>query len=516
MVERSRIVDVHGNPIPLSTIKTPQTSQMSQLHREWQGHPARGLTPSRVARIMLDAERGNPLAQFELYEDMEERDPHIMSEMGKRRRAVGGLEWTLNEPPNPWARERKNTVVLKDLLRNLDDFEDVLFDITDAIGKGFSCLEMEWHRVAGYWLPKSVVHRPQTWFEFERGYQQELVLRNHGGNEPLQPFGWIVHKHKAKSGWLERSALFRVLVWPYLFKNYSVGDLAEFLEIYGIPLRVGKYASGANENEKRTLLRALSCIGHNAAGIIPQGMEIEFHNAVTGDPAAFDSMISWCEKSQSKAILGGTLTSQADGQSSTNALGNVHNEVRKELRDSDAKQIAKSLSRDLVYPLAVLNGLADGWERCPRLQFDLNEPEDMEALAGALPTFIDMGFRISRQWAQERAGIPEPESDEDVLTRAQAAPTPMPEAALNQQISPPPQTLTEQLDNRLQRSTDQWIDAVRALVNRVESLEQLRDELAALIPDMSLEQYADMMAEALRLAELAGRDDLMSEAVDAS
>ncbi|MCY9814236.1 phage portal protein family protein [Aeromonas caviae] len=40
--------------------------------------------------------------------------------------------------------------------------------------------------------------------------------------------------------------------------------------------------------------------------------------------------MEWCEHSMSKAILGGTLTSQADGKSSTNALGNVHNEVREE------------------------------------------------------------------------------------------------------------------------------------------------------------------------------------------
>uniref|UniRef100_UPI00398B6B75 phage portal protein family protein n=1 Tax=Erwinia tracheiphila TaxID=65700 RepID=UPI00398B6B75 len=48
-----------------------------------------------------------------------------------------------------------------------------------------------------------------------------------------------------------------------------------------------------------------------------------------------------------KAILGGTLTSQADGASSTNALGNVHNEVRFEVRSSDATQVAATLTRDL-------------------------------------------------------------------------------------------------------------------------------------------------------------------------
>ncbi|MGL9774415.1 MAG: phage portal protein family protein [Sodalis sp. (in: enterobacteria)] len=36
-------------------------------------------------------------------------------------------------------------------------------------------------------------------------------------------------------------------------------------------------------------------------------------------------------------MLGGALTTQADGKSSTNALGNVHNEVRHELIASDAR-----------------------------------------------------------------------------------------------------------------------------------------------------------------------------------
>ena len=52
--------------------------------------------------------------------------------------------------------------------------------------------------------------------------------------------------------------MFRVLVWPYLFKNYAVGDLAEFLELYGFPLRVGHYPPGASEKDKVTLLRALA------------------------------------------------------------------------------------------------------------------------------------------------------------------------------------------------------------------------------------------------------------------
>ena len=52
----------------------------------------------------------------------------------------------------------------------------------------------------------------------------------------------------------------------------------------------------------------------------------------------------------------------------------------------------------------------------------------------------------------------------------------------------------------------------RALVMGADSLDAIRDGLISLYPDMSLAQYADAMAEALRAAELAGRADVLDEA----
>ncbi len=521
MVTSTRILGPDGQPLRISELREPQTARLTSLHHEFQGHPSRGLTPSRLARIMDAAEQGDLTGQCELYEDMEEKDGHIMSEMGKRRRAVLGLDWDNVPPNNPSTAEKDAAIALADLMQGLDDFEDVLFDTTDAIGKGFANQELEWHRVEGNWLPKSITHRPQSWFQIARGYRQEIRLRGAAGGEPLQPFGWITHTHKAKSGTLERSALFRVLAWPYLFKNYSVGDLAEFLEIYGIPMRVGKYPSGASEKEKLTLLRALAQLGHNAAGIVPIGMELEFLNAAQGDPAAFQLMIEWCEKTQSKAILGGTLTSQADGASSTNALGNVHNEVRMDLRDSDALQVAKTLSRDLIYPIAVLNGLASNWGRCPRLRFNIQEPEELSAYATSLPALVKMGIRVPRQWAQERLAIPEPGEGEEVLVLAaeQLQPTPADpvppappglKAVTTAQVKPPV-TAVEQLDDNLHPITAEWIEQIRTLVQSAESLEQIRDALAELLPDMGIEQYAEAMAQALAAAALQGRYEILQE-----
>lgn len=97
-------------------------------------------------------------------------------------------------------------------------------------------------------------------------------------------------------------------------------DLAEFLEIYGLPVRLGKYPAGASDKEKTTLLNALVGIGHNAAGIIPETMMLELLDAASGSGDTFMSMVDWCERTQSKIILGGTLTTQADGKTSTKGI----------------------------------------------------------------------------------------------------------------------------------------------------------------------------------------------------
>ncbi|UYC12278.1 DUF935 domain-containing protein [Xanthomonas sp. CFBP 8445] len=530
MVTPSRILGPDGQPIRTGDLAEPQTARLGSLQREFQGHPSRGLTPSRLASILQAAEQGDVIRQYELFEDMEERDAHIFAEMGKRRRAVSGLAWKIEPPRNATAAEKAAAATLQEMLLAVEDIDGILFDTTDAVGKGFACQEIEWDRSGSEWMPASIEFRPQSWFQLQRGYRQEIRLRTGTGDgEVLQPFGWITHVHKAKSGYLERAALFRVLVWPYLFKNYSVADLAEFLEIYGIPLRVGKYPPGASEKEKLTLLRALMQIGHNAAGIIPDGMVLDFPTIADGDPDAFMAMIDWCERSQSKAILGGTLTSQADGKTSTNALGNVHNEVRKELKDSDAAQLGRTISRDLVYPLAVLNGLvASGdYRRCPRFVLDVAEIKDIGTYATALPALVRLGMRIKRSWVHTELGIPEAEAnDQDVLVDA-VQPAPVAPAAPGRAAASlhlrtaaaaqpvVPRDREDQLARLLAEEADpiigEWVDRIRDLVDRAQGLEDVRDGLLQLLPDMDARRFGQVMQHALAIAGAAGMLDALED-----
>ena len=533
--------DKNGTRFKVSEKQLSQTqtdkARLAHLQSHYASHPSRGLTPAKLAGVLLRAEQGDLIAQCELAEDMEEKDGHIFSELQKRRRALLGVDWQIVPPRNATAAEKADCELLHELLDDLSILEDLIFDMSDAILKGFSNSEIVWQRQGALWLPQAFNFKDPSWFQlpsYESGLSRnELRLRDNSSHgEALQPFGWVSHIHKTKSGYLSRNGLARVLAWPFLFKNYSVRDLAEFLEIYGLPLRLGKYPSGAGKSEKATLLQAVMSIGHNAGGIIPKGMEIDFTEAAKGGKDPFEYMVSLMEKTISKTILGGTLTSQADGKSSTNALGNVHNEVRQELRDSDLKQIANTLSRDLVLPLYMLNGKSYCHSsRAPRLEFNLVEAEDLKAYADALPKLVEIGFAIPQSWAQDKLQIPIAQKDEVVLTQGTSKPVedelrrqqlpkskPEPTTKLKQlaikriavlkakQDADAVDEMSDRLASDMSPILEGFTDEVRQLVESAESLEALQASLSQL--DLSVDEASEVLQLALVAADLAGQLDV--------
>lgn len=517
------ILDQFGKPIQREQLAEPQTARVGALHSEFESHPVRGLTPAKLASILQLAEQGDLVAQADLFEDMEEKDGHILAELGKRKRALLTLDWDIVPPRNASKEEEEHAAYVHELLLDYPDFDDLLLDLLDAIGKGYSCAEIEWQRDGSELLPAAISHRPARWFTVDQATRTQLRLRSpsHIDGESLNPFGWVVHTHKAKSGYLSRGGLGRVLVWPFLFKNYSVRDLAEFLEIYGLPLRLGTYPNGASDTEKATLLRAVVNIGHAAAGIIPEGMAIEFKEAAKGASDPFDAMIAWCERTQSKAILGGTLTSQADGKSSTNALGNVHNEVRRDLLLSDARQLAGTLTRDLIYPILALNKGIDSLRRCPRFVFDTSDGEELNTFSLGVARLVGVGMKIPTQWVHDKTKIPQAEEGEEVLVPVKVAAggtetAPLKGiAALKGDTGDDTPHPADLIADRLALESDVviagWLQQIEVMLEKAGSLEEFREMLLSAYGDLPEGELAQVLAASMTAAQAAGRFDVEME-----
>lgn len=500
-------------------------------------HPSAKITPSKLKSILDDAENGDIQAQHQLFMDIEEQDSSIAANMMTRKRSILTLDWRIVEPRNATPAEEKLQAEIDELFYQYPNLEDLFMDLMDAVGHGFSALEIQWAQVDGKWVPKGFKPCPQSWFNLDKHDQLLLRTPDNPMGEPLRPFGWVVHRHKSRSTQLARDGLYRTLAWLYMFKHYSVRDFAEFLELYGMPIRIGKYGAGATNAEKRTLLRALAEIGHNAAGIMPESMQIELHNVANAGAASgnnpFLQMVDWCEKSIARLILGQTLTSGADGKSSTNALGNVHNEVRRDLMISDAKQIAQTITQQIILPYLQINvdpNIAP--HRVPYFEFDTKEYEDLSVFADAIPKLTGIGVQISESWVRDKLGIPEPQEGELILStlqnekttalsgRMQYAPTMghgegCPCGCQTAALSATKGEKDEQdeldglIDDALQNADfnqqlDPMMKQIVGVVLASESYEDAQEKLTALYPDLTSESHQAYLTSALFLADLLG------------
>ncbi|PAS97955.1 MAG: hypothetical protein CGU28_03170 [Candidatus Dactylopiibacterium carminicum] len=390
-------------------------ARIGQLKREFMEHPSKGLTPAKLYQILEAAEQGDLKAQHELFEDMEEKDPQIAADLGKRRQLAAELEWQIAAPDNATPAEQRATDHAVEVFSGLD-VEDLIIEMGSGIGHGWANLELPWARDGALRYVEQPEWRPHSWFRLNPEDQNELRLRDASAiGAELWPLGWVQHRHRAKAGYVARAGLHRVLAWPYLFQNYALGDLAELLELYGLPIRIGRYPSGASEKDKATLLRAVVGLGHNAAGIIPDSMRIDFQDAADGKADMFLAMLGWCERAKARAILGGTLTSGTSGDSNTNALGNVHERSQMSLIRSDARQYASTINRDILWPMAALNFGIEDRRRAPRFFLDTGEADDLKLLAETLPTFVGMGAKIPVWWLHEKSRIPQAGEKDAVL-----------------------------------------------------------------------------------------------------
>lgn len=558
------ILGADGRPLDLRSLQPrleePQTAQLGPIRNEFGGHPARNLTPARLATLMQRGEEGDLARQAELAEDMMERDGHLAAEMAKRTGAITQLAWSIEPPPKPTPEEEALTERVRDWMSLLtahgdevDGGVDVLLLLMSVgVIHGFAPIEMTWPlrtdaRGRQVRIPDCQL-QPHSWFTIS-GDRRRLVLRSSSKMLPAGPDGtpavmgeelrqlaWLMHVHPARLGYVGRQPLARVLFWPYLFKNFAVRDFAEFLEIYGLPLRLGKYPAGAGDDEKRALLQAVTQIGHNAAGIVPAGMAIDFQAAAAGTDAPFGAMWDRMDAVQSKVILGQTL-SASEGQHGTQALGQVHNEVRHDIRDADARQMERSINAQVLQPMVALNEPGIDPRRAPRFMLDTGDAEDMAAYADNLPKLAKAGLRIGVNWVHEKLRIPKADDGEEVLGGGEPEPEPAqlppgavppgppkakkpdPKAALTGALPEegPPADLIDEL---VAEQVTQWapllgpmVEPLLAEMQKAVAAGETLEAFAARIPDLvgQLDAHAvttaiAQAAFAARLAGEAGRD----------
>ncbi|MRR15690.1 MAG: DUF935 family protein [Deltaproteobacteria bacterium] len=437
-----------------------QEVAVSGVRDRYDSYPSQGLTPQRLAAIFKDADQGHLDRQAELFGEMEEKDLHLGGILQTRKLAVSGLEWDIL-PASESAEDKKIAQAAAEMIEYLENFEDGILDMLDAIGKAFAVQEIMWDMSEGQVWAKDINWISQRRFTF--GKPDGLLLKTPKlltdeqpiWGEDLLPNKFVLHKYRARSGATPRGGILRPCAYMYLFKNFDIKDWVIFNELFAVPMRVGKYKPEAGTSEKEALKRAVFNLGVDAAAVIADNTLIEIlETKLRGDAGTFSSLAEFCDRAMSKGVLGHT----GSAESTSGRLGGevAAENVRQDLKEADSRSVEKTVKMQVLAPWVVFNfGPGKG---VPIFKIHYEADEDLETIAKVYGILVkDAGFEgIPESHIHDRFSIPVPDKGEKTLRPAQPA---QPQAEPGQEPAPKPAANKALIMiNAAIDPTDAWID----------------------------------------------------------
>jgi hypothetical protein len=337
---------------------------------------------------------------LKIYDELE-RDCQAGSVLNKRKLAVIARPWVVDA-----ASDSAADVAAADLVRSALEalkFDRICYELLDAVLKGYAVGEVIWELRDGKVLPRDVKPKNQRRFVFDEDEQLRMRTRERPlEGEELPPRKFVVHRFGAKDGSPYGLGVGRSLFWPVFFKRQDITFWLTFADKFGSPTSLGKYPNGTDKAGQAKLLQVLQAIANDAGVIIPEGMVVELLEAErSGSADTYERLARYMDEQISLAVLGETMTTNAQAAGLGSGQANVHNQVRVELSKADGDLLSDTLNDTLVRWIVEYNmpGAA-----LPKVRRDFAEPEDMVARSTRDKNLVDMGFEPDDEYVATTYG----------------------------------------------------------------------------------------------------------------
>lgn len=471
---------------------------------------------------------------LKIYEEIE-RDPLAYAVLQKRKMALVSREWEVR--PGGTRRDDRKAAELAERVLNGEwglSFDKVCVDLQDALLKGYAVAEIIWDVRDGFYVPVEIKPKDQRRFVFDaEGKLRLLTWENMAEGEELPDRKFVVHRFGDKVGDPYGRGLGHQLFWWLYFKRMVVQFWLVFAEKFGSPTVKGEYDTTMPEAEQDKLLATISNLSQQGALIFPKGTVVELLEAVRSGTVTYPDLVDYCDRMVMLTVLGNTLTT-SEGNAGSRALGQVHASVEDTIVDADSDLQSSTHNTQLLSWLTWLN-YPDArppsvWR--PRPTEEMAEAklrqEEVKA-ASAMLDFINSMRRSGWEPKDPQADIREQWSGEWVYTgqaSGVAAPVDVSRAMmLATQEQPPDQValaapgndqaamrdLVDHLDQAAGGALDALIGRVRAMLDRVDTLEEAQAALVEIYPDLDTSDLALVVGRALALANLTGRADIADD-----
>ncbi|OBW96696.1 DUF935 domain-containing protein [Gallibacterium anatis] len=425
-------------------------------------------------------------------------DSHVAGCVRRRKAAVKGLEWRIT----PTGREDVDEQL--EAIFDALPLHQIMSQILNATLFGYQALEVVWCYADDIWQPLDIQGKPPEWFVFDEDNQLKLRTKANpveGVALPEKKFLLATQDatYENPYGQGDLSKCF----WAATFKKGGFKFWLEFTEKYGSPWLVGKHPRTASPVETEDLLDSLEQMLGTAVAAIPDDSSINLLESASkgGSSQVFDDFLRYCKSEISVAILGQDQTTEAD---SNRASATAGLEVLEDIRDDDAR-LVESVFNQLLNWLCELNFNV---EQLPK--FELFEQESVDKLQAERDEILSrVGVKFTQQYLQRTYNFEEG----DIELVAEKADKPQAQFAEPEMPKNIADGIVEQLEVEGEPYVESWLQQVQDRLSQAESLEDFRNQLDSLIPELTFAEYAKVMAWASTTAELAGRYSVAEEVI---
>jgi phage gp29-like protein len=383
-------------------------------------------TPQQVSAIFRQADMGQMVAYCDLLADARTKDGSLQSYLGTRELAVAGTDWELVFPGETKKTKRtrgarQKAFIYEALREPTVEFEKLIAHLTGAIYPGWAVAETVTRKDSrGRIVPRRFILQPARRFGF-RNDDSKLVWRdNHTSQQDVDfqadwPGRFLVAQPRITGDAPQREGLGRVTNWASLFRNWTIGDWLKLAEIAWKPWRIGKFKIKSNKDDRLALERALAKLTTSGVASLSENVDLQIAwpgGTATSSKPTHSELCDYLGREMAKAILGQTLTSDS-GKVGSQALGKVHNEVRHDILEFDARWVASVITRDLIAPLVRANFGASS--PIPRFRFITEDSADLESFSKSLVNLGTARMKVPAAWARDQIGMPAPDKGEELV-----------------------------------------------------------------------------------------------------
>lgn len=357
---------------------------------------------------------------LDYYREMQERDIQIAQCLRTRRLTVTGRDWSIMP-----ASEDKKDIDVADFVRwnlenRLDNFSEDLGELVAGIAAGFATSEIIWQYANGKIVIDDLKARRPSRFAFN-GNGDLLFPDDQDRYKVVPEKKFLVFRNTPYAENPYGEPVLASCFWPYWFKKNCTKFWAMFTERFADPIPIITVGGDIEIKpaDKAKLDDMLLKLQKGAGMRIPEGIKLEYLEAMRRGDAGYEVFIRYCDEQIAKQILGQTLTSGEGQRVGSLALGEVHAGTFWNIVAGDVKALTATVAY-LIQWLVDFNFVVDKY---PTFKIDLEPAEDLTAEAQRLSILIkDVGLPIAAEWAYQRFGIPKPEPGQDVLQPPKASP----------------------------------------------------------------------------------------------